>query len=130
MKYSLIAATVVVLGCSRDVVQPPNDPLISCVLSGPTVTPATVTLVPGDTVRLHYAGIRGSCTANPKPDTIASWSSSDTLVAVVGPASGTVRAIGRGVATIVATSTADPAVKGAAVVSVVNTTAAAVGKNP
>ena len=82
-----------------------------------TVTPASATLVPGDTVRLHYAAPSGSC-ENPVVVTAAVWSSSNPLIAIVDPDSGLVRGIGRGNVTITAADKSDPTVRGAALITV------------
>jgi hypothetical protein len=87
----LIGPTLIILAACRDglpAVQTEPD----CLLIGPTVSPASATLHPGDTLRVR---------------------SSDTLIAVVDSLTGLVRARSLGQASIIATALSDRALVGA-----------------
>jgi uncharacterized protein YjdB len=110
------AVAFVAMACGADralQTNPPVDSLITCLLVV-AVSPASVTLHPGDTLRLQVTGGAG-CT----PFTEWRWRSSDTLVASVDSIGGLVRARSRGVATAIAEAVSDRNVKGAAAITVV-----------
>jgi hypothetical protein len=100
--------------CGDKVVQvkPPDTSLMVCI-GDPTVNPLTATLHPGDTLRLHAMASAG-CT----PITTQwRWRSSDTLIAKVDSL-GLVLARRQGIAAIIAEAVVDPAIKGAAAITV------------
>lgn len=80
-----------------------------CVLIGPTVSPASATLHPGDTLRVHAS--YSPCPTGPAPS--FRWRSSDTVTAAVDSLTGLVRARTPGQATVVATLLSEPTLKGA-----------------
>jgi uncharacterized protein YjdB len=75
-----------------------------CVLNGPTASPPSATLHPGDTLRM-----RASYTPCPAglPASFR-WRSSDTVIAVVDSLTGLVRARSLGHATIIAAVVTEP----------------------
>jgi alpha-amylase len=110
MKKLAVAFLVVAAACSRDLTKP-DDIHPGCSLdniSTVRVTPASATLNSGDAITLQSTL---SCYGR------VLWSSSNSSVATVD-SSGTVRAISPGTVTIVAASGPDPAVKGAALITV------------
>ena len=80
-----------------------------CSLIGPTVSPASATLHPGDTLRARVS--YSPCPADPAPS--FRWRSGDTLVAVVDSVTGLVRARLLGQTSIIATAVSAPALRGA-----------------
>jgi hypothetical protein len=104
----LIGPTLIILAACRDglpAVQTEPD----CLLIGPTVSPASATLHPGDTLRVRAS--YSLCPAAPAPS--FRWRSSDTLIAVVDSLTGLVRARSLGQASIIATALSDRALVGA-----------------
>lgn len=105
----LIGPTLLALaGCHGDAaraVQAEPD----CSLIGPTVSPATAILHPGDTLqtRVSYS----PCPAGTAPS--FQWRSTDTLIAVVDSLTGLVRARSLGQTSIIATAVNAPALRGA-----------------
>lgn len=90
--FALIACvTLVFVGC-----EPQNDPNK---LTGITVSPNELSMVPGDEFQLDVVAVPAAATL----DSAVVWASSDTTVAVVS-ANGLVTAVGYGKANITATS--------------------------
>lgn len=104
----LIGSTLVILAACRDglpAVQ--TDP--DCLLIGPTVSPASATLHPGDTLRVRAS--YSPCPAAAAPS--FRWRSSDTLIAVVDSLTGLVKARSLGQASIIAMALSDRSLMGA-----------------
>ena len=87
----------------------------SCDLLGVTVSPASITMVIGDSTVLRAT--LPTCGGLPVGSTVF-WRSSNTGVASVDSLAGTVRAIAAGQATVIAVVGSDTLVKGAAAVTV------------
>lgn len=85
---------------------------VDCNLSGVTVTPAQVTLKVGDTVRLKASG--GTCG---QPPLTFFWKTSSTLASIES-ASGLLTALKPGAVTAIATAVQNPAIQGAAAVTI------------
>ena len=80
-----------------------------------TVSPSNVTMLIGDSAQLSAKMPAPPCGPGVAP---VFWLSSNAAVATVDSASGKVRAVAVGQATILASLLADPNVKGAAAISV------------
>ncbi len=118
---SVLCGVLVLSGYSNDVLggvatTTPPAPAFACTAQGPSVSPAAATLSVGDTLRIHAA-------MPPCPfDTVHvsfSWESSNSAVAAVD-STGLVRAVAKGVATIIASGVQAPAVQAAAAITVVS----------
>ena len=79
-----------------------------------TVSPASATLHPGDTLRVRASN--SPCQTGPAPS--FRWRSSDTVTAVVDSLTGLVRARSPGQATVVATLLSEPTLHGAMILQV------------
>jgi uncharacterized protein YjdB len=119
MKATGVLLTVGLFGVACSSVEPPKadttTPPISCVLRGLTVSPATVTVHIGDTLRV--AASYNDC---PGPQRTHSfrWSSSNATIASVDSIGGLITARGEGVATIIAELADDRTQKGAMLLQV------------
>lgn len=85
---------------------------VDCTLNAVTVTPASVTIRVGDTVRFKASG--GTCG---QPPFTFFWKTSNTL-ASIDSASGFLTALKPGAVTAIATAVQNPAVPGAAAVTI------------
>ena len=106
---ALSVAGLTACGDKVNVVQPAPDSAVTAV----TVTPGAATLNVGDKVTLVATVTAGPAQTNRN----VTWTSSNSTVATVDNA-GLVTAVNGGTATIVATSAANTAIKGAAVITV------------
>ncbi|HTJ22567.1 MAG TPA: Ig-like domain-containing protein, partial [Gemmatimonadaceae bacterium] len=106
---ALSVAGLTACGDKVNVTQPPPDSAVTQV----TVTPSSQNMNVGDKVTLVATVIAGPQQTNRN----VTWTSSDATVASVD-AAGVVTANKGGVATIIATSAANPAIKGNAVITV------------
>jgi uncharacterized protein YjdB len=112
---SAIGVALLLGACSTDgtkSVQAPFD----CTTGSMRVTPPSATLHPGDS--LKEAASFAAC---PYDGVVATfrWRSSNTGVAIVDSMAGLVRAVDTGSVTIIATVTENPAVQGAAALTVI-----------
>jgi hypothetical protein len=107
------AAVTVACGADRVAQSNPRLDTVSTCLSSVTVNPATATLHPGDTLRLHADACRIPSSTG------WWWRSSDTVVAAIDSAGGLVLARSRGTATMTARALSDPNVSALALVNVV-----------
>jgi Big-like domain-containing protein len=103
----LIGLTLFILAACRDARTVQTEP--DCVLIGPTVSPPSATLHPGDTLRVRAS--YSPCPSGPAPS--FRWRSTDTLIAMVDSVTGLVRARSLGQASIIATAVSEPALRGA-----------------
>jgi hypothetical protein len=100
----LVTAAVTADGQTVVVHVPVTITAAPCPLGSQTITPAVMTLVPGASARFRF----GPPPCGQPGDTLATWTSSDTLVAVVD-ASGTVTARRAGQGSVVARLLSAPA---------------------
>jgi uncharacterized protein YjdB len=109
----VVAIAVAASACSSsDVVSLATDGCDSEVLHTVTVSPASATLHPGDSIQV--VAIADPCSAAAQVNTGAFfWKASDSSVATVDSVSGMVHARSTGTATIIATSSLIPAISGA-----------------
>jgi hypothetical protein len=110
-----VAGLLMTMSCGRSD-RAATDPTfdLGCTLVGPRVSPASATLHTGDTLRV--SATETTCTGTAPAG--VQWTSSDTSVATVGPASGLVRAHGHGTAAIIASDLRDVSIKGAMALTV------------
>jgi uncharacterized protein YjdB len=88
---------------------------VDCTTTGPTVSPPSVTLHPGDTLRA--TAFVHQCEGQPTSTTVR-WRTSDTAVAGVDSLSGLVRARASGRSTIIASLVVNPQIEGAMALTV------------
>jgi len=110
-----IACLAIVVACapSDSPLTQSGTQLIEGCIAGPTVSPASATLHPGDTLRATASKV--SCTGEPLR---YRWTSSDSTIAMVDADAGLIHAVKPGSVSIIATQTDKPAVKGAMAVLV------------
>jgi len=102
--FAVAVSALLLLTACRDRSGHASPTSFDCVLVGPTATPPSATLHPGDTLR-----VRASYTPCPAGSPASfRWRSSDTVIAVVDSVTGLVRARSVGQATIVAAVVAEP----------------------
>jgi uncharacterized protein YjdB len=111
--WSIALVVMLVAGC-RHTSAPQAGSSVDCTAQGPTVSPASATVHPGDT-------LRANARQNPCPldqTTTFWWKTSDTSVATVDSVAGLVHAKAIGRTTILAIVTANPQITGAMVLTV------------
>jgi uncharacterized protein YjdB len=109
-----ISIGLVVVGCGRS-----STGLVGsgpdCTVSGPFVSPPSVTLHAGDSLRA--TAVVQQCEGQPTSTTVR-WRTSDTAVAIVDSLSGLVRARASGRSTIIASLVVNPQIEGAMALTV------------
>lgn len=110
----VVAVAVVVGGCGKTTA--PKTELPDCTVGGVNASPASVTLHPGDTLRVR--ALVTPCPQDPFTSTFW-WRSSDTSVASVDSSAGLIHARQSGQATVIGMATINSAVSVAAFVNVV-----------
>jgi hypothetical protein len=118
-RRSAVFAFIIGLGCTQVDVQSapvePPSPSPSCILRGWGLSPASVALFVGDSMR--FTLVPGGCNILPQA---VRWLSGNAQIAEVDSITGLVRGKAAGSITIVATDAADRNVKAAAALQVVS----------